>query len=73
MTKQELLEKIEMIDDQLSNAKKLYEPFEGIPIDMLSKEEREVYEKIKTTVTSLVIARSILRTKANSEYGTFVI
>ena len=73
MTKEELINAIERIDEQMEELRKYYEPFVGKRLDSLSIEDRERVRKFCVLIQQLANAKHDLRTKAITEFGIFVL
>lgn len=72
MAKEELINEIRQIDEQMEKLRKCYEPFVGKRLDSLSIEDQERVRKFWILVQRLTNAKHDLRTKAISEFGIFV-
>lgn len=72
MTKEELINVIERIDEQMEELRKCYEPFVGKRLDSLSIEDQKRVRKFWVLIQQLTNAKHDLRTKAITEFGIFV-
>lgn len=73
MTKEELINAIERIDEQMEELRKCYEPFVGKRLDSLSIEDQERVRKFCVLIQQLANAKHDLHTKAITEFGIFVL
>ena len=72
MTKEELLNAIDEVNEQLEEIRKLYEPYVGKHLDSLSDEEHDIFHKLSAVTLQLIRAKSDLRYKAITDFGIFV-
>lgn len=72
MIKEELINAIARIDEQMEELRKCYEPFVGKRLDSLSIEDQERVRKFWVLVQQLTDAKYDLRIKAFTEFGIFV-
>lgn len=72
MIKEELINAIARIDEQMEELRKCYEPFVGKRLDSLSIEDQERVRKFWVLVQQLTDAKYALRIKAVTEFGIFV-
>lgn len=72
MIKEELINAIARIDEQIEELRKCYEPFVGKRLDSLSIEDQERVRKFWVLMQRLTDAKYDLRIKAVTEFGIFV-
>lgn len=72
MSKEELINAIRDINEQLDRNQKAYEPYVGRRFDSFSAEEAESIRKLMIVSQELIYVRLDLRNKAMREYGIFV-
>lgn len=72
MMKEELINAIARIDEQMEELRKCYESFVGKRLDSLSIEDQERVRKFWVLVQQLTDAKYDLRIKAVTEFGIFV-
>lgn len=72
MIKEELINAIARIDEQMEELRKCYEPFVGKRLDSLSIEDQERVRKFWVLMQRLTDAKYDLRIKAVTEFGIFV-
>lgn len=73
MSKDEMMEAISSIDEELEKLRVLYARFEGRPVSELSDWELEKVEEITTLVYKFIDLRKILCHLLTREYDIFVI
>lgn len=73
MTKEEIIDAIARIDEQMEELRKCYEPFVGVRLDSLSIEDQERIQKFWVLIQQLTNAKHDLRTRALTEFGIFVL
>lgn len=72
MAKEEIVNAIADVNEQLEELKKIYEPYVGMRFDELSNEDQERIQKFWVLIQQLTNAKADLQRKAIHDYRIFV-
>lgn len=72
MAKEEIVNAIADVNEQMEELKKIYEPYVGMQFDELSNEDQERIQKFWVLIQQLTNAKADLQRKAIHDYHIFV-
>lgn len=72
MTKEEIVNAIADINEQMEELKKVYEPYVGMRFEDLSNEDQERIQNFWALIQKLTYAKADLQRKALYDYHVFV-